>query len=162
MTVTISKAVKRDHEGARIVGPTKTHKSRLLSIDDVTLEVLDIARARREKWTTDGHVSWDEDSYVISWKPSEATPANPEVLTSRFARLTTKTGCPRVRFHDLRHVLATTLLSQGYDLAVVAGRLGHSSPVVTMRVYAHALASRDRQASGVMSALRLLLRLRDS
>ena len=32
----------------------------------------------------------------------------------------------------------------GYDLAIVAGRLGHRDPTITLRVYAHALERRDR------------------
>lgn len=58
-----------------------------------------------------------------------------------------------VRFHNLRHAAATTLLAEGTDVATVAGRLGHASPVTTMRVYAHVLEARDRKAAGVMGAL---------
>jgi integrase len=44
-------------------------------------------------------------------------------------------------------------LGAGYDLAVVAGRLGHRDPTVTLRVYAHALQQRDRQAAITLGAL---------
>ncbi len=59
---------------------------------------------------------------------------NPDALTAAFSRVTKKLRCIEVRFHDLRHAVATTLLSEGTDLAVVAGRLGHSTPQMTMRV----------------------------
>ena len=51
----------------------------------------------------------------------------------------THTAAPlaRIRLHDLRHVHATTLLLAGEPVHVVAARLGHADPSVTLRVYPH-------------------------
>ncbi|MDR5709651.1 MAG: site-specific integrase [Armatimonadota bacterium] len=46
--------------------------------------------------------------------------------------------------HQLRHLHASALLSQGAGLAEVARRLGHASPAVTAAVYSHALRD-DRE-----------------
>ena len=46
---------------------------------------------------------------------------------------------PLIRLHDLRHLHATLLLLEGVPVHVVANRLGHSDPAVTLRVYAHVL-----------------------
>jgi integrase len=49
---------------------------------------------------------------------------------------------PHARLHDLRHLRhlhATTLLLAGVPVHVVAARLGHADPAVTLRVYAHVL-----------------------
>lgn len=46
---------------------------------------------------------------------------------------------PRARFHDLRHVHATLLLKAGVPVHVVAARLGHADPSITLRVYAHVI-----------------------
>ena len=43
------------------------------------------------------------------------------------------------RLHDLRHLHATTLLLAGVPVHVVAARLGHADPAVTLRVYSHVL-----------------------
>ena len=43
--------------------------------------------------------------------------------------------------------------SDGYDLATVAQRLGHSDPSVTLRVYSHALADRDVEVAASLSRL---------
>ena len=53
---------------------------------------------------------------------------------------------PRIRLHDLRHTSATLLISEGVDVRTVAGRLGHSSPSLTLNVYAEALQSADKDA----------------
>jgi integrase len=44
---------------------------------------------------------------------------------------------PRIRFHDLRHTYASLLIEQGENPKYIQSQLGHSSPTVTMNVYAH-------------------------
>ncbi len=51
---------------------------------------------------------------------------------------------PDIRFHDLRHTHATTLLSKGHSLKAVSQRLGHASVELTLRVYAHVLPTDDQ------------------
>jgi integrase len=56
----------------------------------------------------------------------------------------------KLRFHDLRHTVASVLLSQGQSVRAVSQRLGHSNPALTLRVYAHCMPSDDAQlASGL-------------
>jgi hypothetical protein len=47
----------------------------------------------------------------------------------------------RAARHDLRHIHATTLLLAGVPVHVVAARLGHADPSITLRVYAHVIKS---------------------
>ncbi len=74
---------------------------------------------------------------------------NPWTLRRHLYRLTKKLGLPRMRIHDLRHVHATLLLSEGTDLASISARLGHSNKAFTLRTYAHALASGQERAAEV-------------
>jgi len=55
--------------------------------------------------------------------------------------------------HTLRHTHASHLLARGVTLDDVADRLGHSSTVVTQRVYAHALPENRTRAAAVWSDL---------
>jgi integrase len=41
------------------------------------------------------------------------------------------------RFHDLRHTFASLLIAQGANVVFVSRQLGHASPDITLRVYAH-------------------------
>src|SRR5262252_2213469 len=59
-------------------------------------------------------------------------------LINRHNRSATK-PLPHARLHDLRHLHATTLLLAGVPVHVVAARLGHADPAVTLRVYSHVL-----------------------
>lgn len=53
---------------------------------------------------------------------------------------------PMIRFHDLRHTNATSLLAEGTDIETTAKRLGHAKPSVTLNVYGHALPHKDLEA----------------
>jgi integrase len=59
----------------------------------------------------------------------------------------------RLRFHDLRHTVASILLSQGQSLRAVSQRLGHAKPELTLRVYAHCLPSDDHQLAAGLNRL---------
>jgi integrase len=54
---------------------------------------------------------------------------------------------PRLRFHDLRSLAATALVVAGVDVKTAQTRLGHSSPHVTLALYARATAAADRKAA---------------
>lgn len=65
-------------------------------------------------------------------------------LTKHFAAISAMCGV-KVAPHDLRHYHASTLLSEGKPLPAISRRLGHSSPVVTLSIYAHAFEHEDRE-----------------
>jgi integrase len=74
-------------------------------------------------------------------------------VTKQFGRLATGIGFAGFRLHDLRHTHATLLLLAGVPINAVAGRLGHSSPVTTMTVYAHVLRRAEDRAAEVAGGL---------
>ncbi|WP_082841043.1 site-specific integrase [Gemmata sp. SH-PL17] len=49
----------------------------------------------------------------------------------------------KVRFHDLRHSVASLLLSTGHSLKAVSQQLGHANPTMTLRVYARTMPNDD-------------------
>lgn len=56
-------------------------------------------------------------------------------------------GVAGLRFHDLRSNAATALVATGVDVKTAQTRLGHSSPMMTLGVYARATAEADRRAA---------------
>jgi len=66
----------------------------------------------------------------------------------RFCR---ETGLPPLTPHQLRHYHASLLIQQGVPLTLVSRRLGHASPEVTARVYAHWLGGDDSIAADAVS-----------
>jgi integrase len=51
------------------------------------------------------------------------------------------------RFHDLRHTYASLLIDQGGNITYIQTQLGHSSPSVTLNVYAHLIKPHDQSAA---------------
>jgi integrase len=61
-----------------------------------------------------------------------------------FKPILARAGLPDMRFHDLRHTHASTLLSKGKSIKAVSRRLGHSTVTTTLAVYAHVLPGDDQ------------------
>ncbi len=138
----------------------KTHQVRPVALDENALGLL---RARREAAEADAAaagVALADDAYIWSTRADGSVPRTPNSLTRAFHRLCRvveaetkaagKSGYYRYRLHDLRHFSATELIGAGVDPRTVAGRLGHADPSVTLRVYAHALEERDRDAAELL------------
>ncbi|KJE20020.1 phage integrase family protein [Frankia torreyi] len=53
----------------------------------------------------------------------------------------------RKRLHDLRHGSASIQIAEGVDITLVSKRLGHASPAITGRLYAHLLRSAGREVA---------------
>ncbi|NAS22176.1 tyrosine-type recombinase/integrase [Herbidospora sp. NEAU-GS84] len=69
------------------------------------------------------------------------------VLIKRYNLAHENARLPHARLHDLRHIHATTLLIAGTSVHVVAARLGHADPSITLRVYAHVIKSAEASAA---------------
>ncbi|WP_228010927.1 tyrosine-type recombinase/integrase [Nonomuraea phyllanthi] len=89
---------------------------------------------------------------------AEGEPAHPDTLSSLFPILIKRYNetypdhsLPHARLHDLRHIHATTLLLAGVPVHVVAARLGHADPSITLRVYAHVIRAAEASAAEVFA-----------
>jgi integrase len=56
-------------------------------------------------------------------------------------------GLQRIRFHDLRHTYASILRANGENIKYIQTQLGHSSPTVTLNVYAHLMNPTNHEAA---------------
>jgi len=129
---------------------TKTHRFRIVALDEVGVALLLRHRANVEDWAQQAEVIVPDDAFVFSHAVDGSKPFRPDNVTGFFTRVRDSLGLHDVRLHDLRHFTATQLIGAGVDVRTVAGRLGHSDPSVTLRVYSHALEERDRAAADVM------------
>ncbi len=93
------------------------------------------------------------DAFVFSNAADASGPWFPDSVSRSFKRLREKERVPDVRLHDLRHFVATQLLSAGVDVRTVAGRLGHRNAATTLNVYAHFVEQTDRNAPYIMGGL---------
>lgn len=68
-----------------------------------------------------------------------------DVVYHAWQRLLIDNGLDRMRVHDLRHGVATLMLTSGANMRVVQEQLGHRSQSMT-RLYAHVVPSAQRAA----------------
>jgi integrase len=129
---------------------TKTDRFRTVALDDVGVALLAYHRAKVDEWAQKADVVVSPDAYVFSHTVDGSKPFRPDNVTGFFTRVRDSLDLHQVRLHDLRHFTATQLIGAGVDVRTVAGRLGHSDPSVTLRVYSHALEERDRAAADIM------------
>jgi integrase len=54
---------------------------------------------------------------------------------------------PTIRFHDLRHTYASLLIAQGENIKYIQNQLGHASPTITLKVYAHLMKPTNQEAA---------------
>jgi len=129
---------------------TKTHRFRTVALDEVGLALLLLHRENVDDWAQHAEVTVPQDAYVFSPVLDGSQPFRPDNVTGFFSRVRDALGLHGVSLHDLRHFTATQLIGAGVDVRTVAGRLGHSDPSVTLRIYTHALEERDRAAADIM------------
>jgi integrase len=132
---------------------TKTHQARRISLDPRTVEVLSMHLAQQDALAASIGIVFRPDGFVFTHTVDGSTPWRPDSTTRAFRRLCARCGVTGVRLHDLRHYVATRLLSNGIDARTVAGRLDHRNPSTTLNVYAHFVPGSDRDASAALARL---------
>ena len=82
----------------------------------------------------------------------DGTPLDADYIARRWRRAIAKIdGFPKATLHLLRHTHCSALIAAGRDPVEVSRRLGHSSPVVTMSIYAHAFRDKPDTAQPKLS-----------
>jgi integrase len=119
-TLTVRRQLVVEDPGSRVrVKPPKSHNGiRTLARDPVTLDLLTTAAA--------GPVS----RYLFTGRTGR--PMRPDNLTDRFNQLAEAAQVRPIGPHQIRHLIASSLLDAGYGVHEVAERLGHD-PATLMR-----------------------------
>jgi len=127
----------------RAVKGTKTNKSRKVALTGCCQEVLD------------AHLAGHDYELIFCGRGGQPLGADnwrhrvwlPLTNTKRFKGL---------HFHDLRHSHCSSLLAAGWDVSVVAERLGHASVKMTLDVYGHVASGRQEallEARGIRAKI---------
>ncbi|MET4611051.1 integrase [Rhodococcus sp. PvR044] len=76
----------------------------------------------------------------------------PEWVLKRFRALSRGAGLPDCRLHDLRHLAATLMLTNGVPLALVSKTLRHSQVSITADLYGHLTPEAAHAAADALGA----------
>lgn len=78
---------------------------------------------------------WQEND--VLFPSSVGTPLDQRNIQRDFDKLLQTARLPKIRFHDLRHNAASLMLTGNASIVSVSRYLGHSSPRITLEIYAH-------------------------
>lgn len=83
-----------------------------------------------------GYAFEDQDLVICT---NTGTLQDPRNVVRVMKRIIKCSNVPNIRFHDIRHTLASILISAGADFVKVSRLLGHANPKITLEFYAHLL-----------------------
>lgn len=151
-TIDISRALKYTPQSGSFVGDPKTESSeRPIALPRGMMDVLRSAAAYQEECRQLVPHLWVGQGWIVhAWNGAQLHHDTPSKWFRKFAD---RHGFEGVRFHDLRHTHASILLANNMDVVAVAHRMGHADASTTLRVYAHAYDSRDRDSARAMDRL---------
>lgn len=132
-----------------LVQPTKAHRATaVIELPDLVGRALDRKLKVRAAEAEEAGEWWIEHRLIFTTALGE--PIHKRALGQEFHALLDKAGLPAMRFHDLRHSVATILLSGGAQPLAVRDLLGHATVKTTLDVYAHVLVGMRRGLAGRM------------
>jgi integrase len=142
----VDRSVEDTKAGGIVIKPVpKTEASRrTIFISARTADALAAEQRRQEAEQVLLGKTLPPDALIFSLSPMEPMePLKPREVSKAFQRAAKAIGFPGLRLHDMRHNNASHLLAAGRPVPEVSKHLGHSSPEVTMRIYAHAIPKEE-------------------
>ncbi len=124
--------------------PKTAQGRRSIYLVPLAVEVLKQHRAKQLEVRLHYADTWQEHDYIFC--TSHGSPLHVTYIRNTFKSLLKKASLPNIRFHDLRHSVATLLLSIGVHPKVVQEILGHSNIRMTMDIYSSVLPSMQKDA----------------
>ncbi len=138
-TLRIARQIQRMRDGSGLQFTTpKSGKGRAVRLPKRAAEALKAHRARQAEEKLKAGSLYGDDGLVFATEVG--TPLEPSNIDRRsFKPLLKEAGLPNIRFHDLRHTCATTLLKMGQHPKFVQDLLGHANIALTLDTYSHVL-----------------------
>ncbi len=150
-TIKIERSLEQTKSGLAFKAPKTRNGRRVVSLPPIAMDALRAHRRRQlELRMALGQGKLDADALVFS--TIDGIPIPPNDLSRDWARFVKARNLPPVSFHGLRHSHVSALVAGGVDVLTVSRRIGHASPVVTMKVYAHLFSETDKTAAKAIEA----------
>lgn len=123
---------------------------RAVALDLATVAALKAHRKAQTQERLKAGQDWQDSGLVFVWE--DGSRVLPDFLSKLFVKQQAGLDLPRLVLHGTRHSHACTLLRAGVPVHVVAARLGHADPLVTLRVYSHAIPADGAAAAAVFGS----------
>jgi integrase len=138
--------------GIRFKQPKSKAGRRDVTLPDILVDVLrDYRKAQLELRMKLGAGRLQDDDLLFA--DVNGAPLSPNAVSAAWSDYAKQIGMPEVTFHALRHTHASQLIDQGVDIVTISRRLGHATPDITLRVYAHRFQKDDSKAAAAINAI---------
>jgi integrase len=148
-TLTVKRAVLAIDKSPPLLRDKPKTKSSRRTLE-IPLQLVELLRARLIHVKRD-MLAWGKDYQrqpLLLFPGLAGAPMNPLQLTERLRTVLRRTGITSAQpVHGWRHTAATSLFDAGHHVKTVQARLGHASPAITLALYTHPVAERDREAA---------------
>jgi integrase len=132
---------------------TKTGRVRVVHLDPVVQTWLANWHQRSVIQAKEWDVVMEPDGFIISSRPDGSRFVNLDLMSREVRRAADRLGMKSIHLHSLRHFAATELLAAGISARDAAEMLGRADASLTLRVYAHATADRQKAAARVLAGI---------
>jgi integrase len=145
----VDTALHWTRDGWQLVEPKTPTSRRKIPLNVSVTAALRRHRAKQSEEALRLGPAWQDTGLVFTNRAGG--PLSPQnFLRREFYPTLIRAGVPRITFHQLRHTAASLVIAAGVPIPQVSRLLGHADSVVTMRIYAHALPSREREATDAL------------
>lgn len=127
-----------------VYGTPKNHERRDVALDARTVAALRAWRVQHAQERLAWGQAYAGDGELVFVR-EDGSPVMPNYISRAWVQSIPST-LPRIVLHEARHSHATILLRAGVPVHVVAKRLGHRDPSVTLNVYADVIPQDDGRA----------------
>ena len=134
-SIKIEQQLSDNKAGPSLEEPKTALSKRTIDIPYDTALTLIFQRYLQRKEKLEAGSDYNTDDLVFC--TSNGQPVPPRTFTRIFQGALKHAGVKKVRFHDLRHTVATVLLEDGTALNTVQELLGHYDPAFTATQYGH-------------------------
>lgn len=151
LSLRVERAVEETRNGLRIKAPKTKHGRRTISFPANTAAVLREHRKKQLELRLQLGLGKPEPDALVFCNP-DGSLIKPSWLSYTWRNTCKSLKLPKVTFHAFRHTHASALIAAGLDVVAISRRLGHSSAVVTLRVYGHLFKQDDSAAAAAIEA----------
>jgi len=151
-TLRVEQSLEQTKRGGLAFKPPKTkYGRRSISLPaSVVTELRQHLKATLERRMLLGQGKIADDALVFATELGNTR--SPNAMTKEW-RSAVHAAKLKATFHSLRHTHASSLIAAGIDVLVLSRRLGHGSPVITLKVYGHLFKPDDRAAAAIEGLL---------
>ena len=151
-TILIDKQLQREKKkgGTYVFAPLKNDKSRTITPAPWVMQLLKHHRVVQAEQRLKLGPMWEDSGLVFTTETGRHLDIH--TIQRAFKPIVASIGCPKTRFHDLRHSYAVTSIRSGDDIKTVQGNLGHATAAFTLDVYGHVTDQMKQESANRMDS----------